>query len=121
MLYARPELQCRQAICPPTQPCTTPRSSRSSPSKLFQIRPRRNTQHKSSPFIRNDSEFLLPRLSVLPAVEEQLQLLQWCVHRDDFVHSALPPELDHRLGDLVCFLHLAGFEKNLQVWDGEVA
>ena len=48
-----------------------PPSSWSPSRKLLQIRPCRNAQNKSSPFIRNHCKLLLPILSILTSIKEQ--------------------------------------------------
>ena len=98
-----------------------PASRRSPPRKLLQIGPRSYPQHKPPPLIRHHRELLLPILAVLAAVKEHLEFLQRRIHRDDFIHPPLPPELNHRLADLVTLFHLPVLEKDPQVWDREVA
>lgn len=106
----------------PPQPTnqTTNHLSRPPLDKLLQITSGGNPQHKPTAIIRNHGE-LLPLAPRGGALEEGLELLERCVHRDDLVLLALALEPVHCVGDGVLGPHLALVQQRLQVRDGDVA
>lgn len=81
--------------------------------KLFQIRLRRNRQHKFPCCIRHHRKvLLLSLLAIQPDItfKELLQLLQRCLHRDNLIRPPFPIKPLHGRGDRVRFAHGALLE-----------
>ena len=76
-------------------------SSRSLLGEFYQICSRCNAQYKPPSLIRNNRELLLAILPTLTTIEKQLQLLQWRLHRNDFINLPLSPKLDHSFRYLI--------------------
>nr|POF20033.1 hypothetical protein CFP56_52282 [Quercus suber] len=88
-------------------------------SKLLQIRPRRDAQHKPARGIRHDREVLLCAGTVTG--KERLELLQRRLHRDEAVGARTPAEARHGLLDGIRVAHRARVEQAPQRRGRDVA